>query len=235
MKRSLIETLLGAVVLLLAGFFVITAWRSSSIATTDGYVLKATFDKIDGVAIGTDVKISGIKVGSVTSLSLDPQSYLATVGMNISEAYRLPVDTVAAVQSEGLLGGTYLALIPGGDENMLKPGASVAYTQAAVSLTELLGKFVFSATQAGKDKGGDTAPDTDPQSGMAPDTGTGEATTGGAGTESATMPDRTAPESAPETAPAFPAPAAPADSAPDTQTPQPDPQQNKDGGFGLLR
>jgi phospholipid/cholesterol/gamma-HCH transport system substrate-binding protein len=163
MKRSLIETLLGAVVLLLAGFFIFTAYQSSTIASKDGYVLRATFDKIDGVGIGTDVKISGIKVGSITGLKLDPQTYLATVEMSINEAYRLPTDTVAVVQSEGLLGGSYLSLVPGGSEEMLEPGAALAYTQSPTSLTDLIGRFVFSATGQGKDgKNPAAAPQTAP-------------------------------------------------------------------------
>ena len=154
MKRSLIETLLGAVVLLLAGFFIFTAYQSSTIASKDGYVLRATFDKIDGVGIGTDVKISGIKVGSITGLKLDPQTYLATVEMSINEA---------VVQSEGLLGGSYLSLVPGGSEEMLEPGAALAYTQSPTSLTDLIGRFVFSATGQGKDgKNPAAAPQTAP-------------------------------------------------------------------------
>ncbi len=151
MKRSLIETLLGAVVLLLAGFFIVTAYQSSTIASHDGYALRATFDKIDGVGVGTDVKISGIKVGSITALKLDPETYLATIEMTINDAYRLPTDTVAVVQSEGLLGGSYLSLVPGGSEEMLAPGAALTYTQSPTSLTDLIGRFVFSATGQGKD------------------------------------------------------------------------------------
>lgn len=212
MKRSLIETLLGAVVLLLAGFFVFTAYQSSTIASHDGYVLRATFDKIDGVGIGTDVKISGIKVGSITALRLDPGTYLATIEMTINDVYRLPTDTVAVVQSEGLLGGSYLSLVPGGSEEMLVPGAVITYTQSPTSLTDLIGRFVFSATGQGKDgKNGTPAPD------------------GGSQGDAGVVPPTR--ETAPNVAP---------DSAPDTRGPdagQPHPEQQQDkqdgGGFGL--
>jgi phospholipid/cholesterol/gamma-HCH transport system substrate-binding protein len=213
MKRSLIETLLGAVVLLLAGFFIFTAYQSSTIASHDGYVLRATFDKIDGVGIGTDVKISGIKVGSITALRLDPETYLATIEMTINDVYRLPTDTVAVVQSEGLLGGSYLSLVPGGSEEMLVPGAVITYTQSPTSLTDLIGRFVFSATGQGKD-GKNAAP--------APDGGS----QGNAGVVPPTRetPPNVAPDAAPETR------------GPDAGQPQPEQQQDQQdgGGFGLL-
>lgn len=146
MKRSLIETLLGAVVLVIAGFFVYTAYSSSQISGGTGYPLKATFDKIDGVSPGTDVRISGIKVGTVTNVALDPVTFLATVTLAVDEKYQLPTDTVAAVASEGLLGGYHMSLVPGGSSDMMKPGDTFQYTQSPTSLSDLIGRFVFSTT-----------------------------------------------------------------------------------------
>jgi phospholipid/cholesterol/gamma-HCH transport system substrate-binding protein len=225
MKRSMIETLLGAVVLLLAGFFVVTAYQSSTIASSDGYMLRATFDKIDGVGVGTDVKISGIKVGSITSLHLDPETYLATIEIIINDVYRLPTDTVAVVQSEGLLGGSYLSLVPGGNEEMLAPGAAIQYTQAPTSLTDLIGRFVFSATGQGKSSatGASSGGDQSPGEGTAP-----------------------AAPAAPENAPEGTVAPSVEGVTPEAQVPLPgqepaDPQtsdekqQQGSGGFGLLK
>jgi len=89
------------------------------------------------------VRMAGVKVGSVTTTRVDPQSYQALVTFTVQPALKLPKDTSAEVTSDGLLGGKFLALVPGGDEQMLADGADVTITQSAVSLEELLGKFIF--------------------------------------------------------------------------------------------
>ncbi len=147
MNKNMIETLLGAVVLTVAAFFVVFAYNSSGLKTTNGYVLKADFSRVDGVGLGTDVKISGVKVGSITGLNLNPTSYRATLTLAIDNAYKLPSDSQATIASEGLLGGSYVSLVPGADEIMLAEGDTIEFTTPATSLTDLLGKFVFSMGQ----------------------------------------------------------------------------------------
>jgi phospholipid/cholesterol/gamma-HCH transport system substrate-binding protein len=149
MNKSLIETILGAVVLTVAGFFMLMAYNSSSLGGhSNGYILKASFDKVDGVSIGTDIKVSGIKIGTVTDMKLDTATFLATLTLSIDGAIKLPKDTVVSIASEGLLGGNYVSMIVGGDEETLKAGDSFTFTQSPISITDMLGKFVFSAAES---------------------------------------------------------------------------------------
>ena len=113
--RNMIETVMGAVVLAVAAIFLAFAYNHSSLRTVSGYEVSARFDRVDGVTAGTDVRISGIKIGTVIDQRLDTDRYLAIVRMSIDPRVKLPTDTVAEVASEGLLGGRYLELIPGGE------------------------------------------------------------------------------------------------------------------------
>jgi phospholipid/cholesterol/gamma-HCH transport system substrate-binding protein len=146
MTRNLLETLLGAVVLIGAVGFLAFAYSSSQVKESGGYQLLARFDKIDGLERGSDVRISGIKVGTVVDQTLDPETYRAEVRFSVRDEVRLPADTSAAVVSNGLLGGKYLALVPGGDIEMLEPGDEVTLTQSAVNLEDLIGHMIFSQT-----------------------------------------------------------------------------------------
>jgi phospholipid/cholesterol/gamma-HCH transport system substrate-binding protein len=147
--RNLVETLMGAVVLAVAGLFVFFASQTTSLRAVTGYDVIARFERIDGLNIGADVRLSGIKVGTVVEQHLDPVSYLAIVRMTIESSIKLPTDTVAQVVGEGLFGGNYMALVPGGDEEMIAPGGEIKFTQAPVNLVQLLGKFMFSGGQSG--------------------------------------------------------------------------------------
>lgn len=150
MNRGLIETLMGAVVLLVAGVFIVLAYGATDIGGDGGYQLKADFNRATGVNVGSDVRLSGIKVGRVAALSLDPETYLARVTISVDPAVQVPSDSSLAIASEGLLGGTYLDLSPGGDEVMLRPGEQIQFTQDAVDLVQLLGKAIFSNDGAAK-------------------------------------------------------------------------------------
>jgi len=149
--RNMIETVMGAVVLVVAAMFLAFAYSHSSLRAVSGYEVLARFDRVDGVSAGTDVRISGIKIGTVTDQRLDPDRYLAVVRMSIDPKIKLPTDTVAEVASEGLLGGRYLALIPGGETEMIKPGGEIKFTQSPVDLVQMLGKFMFSGPDQSKD------------------------------------------------------------------------------------
>jgi phospholipid/cholesterol/gamma-HCH transport system substrate-binding protein len=153
MTRNVFETLLGAIVLVVAIGFLTFAYRSSQISQTDGYELTAKFSRVDGLERGADVRISGIKVGTVVAQSLDPQTFQAQVRFTVPENIHLPVDSSAAVVSNGLLGGKYLALVPGGDIDMLKPGDEVTLTQSAVNVEDLIGHFIFNQTASGPKPG----------------------------------------------------------------------------------
>jgi phospholipid/cholesterol/gamma-HCH transport system substrate-binding protein len=147
--RSLAEVATGAVVLLVAaiflGYAVLHSGRGASV--TEGTVLRAKFDRIDGISVGADVRIAGVKVGSVTDSRIDPQSFSAVLTFRVDRSLRLPSDTSAEITSEGLLGGKYVSLVPGGSDRFLADGGTITETQGSVSLESLLGRFIFSVTQ----------------------------------------------------------------------------------------
>jgi phospholipid/cholesterol/gamma-HCH transport system substrate-binding protein len=155
MTRNLLETLLGAIVLVVAIGFMTFAYRSSQIDESNGYELTAKFSRVDGLERGADVRISGIKVGTVISQSLDPKTFQADVRFSVPDNIRLPVDSSAAVVSSGLLGSKYLSLVPGGDVDMLKPGDEVTLTQSSVNVEDLIGHFIFNAAGGQKSSDGE--------------------------------------------------------------------------------
>jgi phospholipid/cholesterol/gamma-HCH transport system substrate-binding protein len=140
------EVLAGAAVLLVAAGFLGYAVAHSGRSTVSGYSLHARFDRVDGVSVGSDVRLAGVKIGTVTQVSVDPKSYQANVVFSVRDDLRLPKDSSAEISSDGLLSGNVLSLVPGGDERMLADGGEITITQSAVSLEQLLGKFIFSVS-----------------------------------------------------------------------------------------
>lgn len=153
-RHGVAETLTGAFVLVVAIGFLAYAVAHSGRSAGSGYDLQARFDNIAGLAVGGDVKIAGVKVGTVTGERIDPKTFTAVVAMSIQNEIQLPKDTGASITSESLLGGKYISLSPGGDEANLKPGQTITITQSSVSLEELLGKFIFSVTSLNNSKDG---------------------------------------------------------------------------------
>ncbi len=147
MGRNPIETIMGAVVLVVAGLFLAFAYDTADIKSVSGYPVSAAFSKVGGLDNGADVRISGIKVGSVSSQNLDPQTYQAIVQMTILPSVQLPQDTVASVASDGLLGGKYIKLEPGRAEQVIAAGGSVTRTRNYQSVEDLVGEIIFLATQ----------------------------------------------------------------------------------------
>jgi phospholipid/cholesterol/gamma-HCH transport system substrate-binding protein len=168
MTRNLLETLLGAIVLLVAIGFMTFAYRSSQISESDGYELTARFNRVDGLERGADVRISGIKVGTVVDQSLNPETFQAEVRFSLPDNIHLPLDSSAAVVSSGLLGSKYLALVPGGDIEMLKPGGEVTLTQSSVNVEDLIGHLIFSGAGGQKGAAGQT-PGAQGATGQSPD------------------------------------------------------------------
>lgn len=138
---------MGAVVLVVAGIFLAFAYNTADLGTVDGYEISASFDRADGVGPGTEVRMSGIKIGAVSAAVLDPESYQARVRMTIRSAVRIPDDSSASVASDGLLGDRFLNLSPGGSEDMLPPGGEIADTQGSVDLTALIGRMIFNPSE----------------------------------------------------------------------------------------
>ena len=148
MKSSALETLVGAIIIALAIGFFTYAYKTAGLGgvTSGGYHVSAEFDNIDGVAVGSDVRVAGIKVGTVTGQSLNPKSYQARVDMAINSGIILAEDTSAKITSEGLLGSKFVALEPGGADEKLAEGGVISYTQGAVDIWSLISQAMFSKT-----------------------------------------------------------------------------------------
>jgi phospholipid/cholesterol/gamma-HCH transport system substrate-binding protein len=144
--RNIVETIVGALVLLVAGVFVFYAFAKSDRTGPDGYEIVARFGRIDGLKRGADVTLSGVKVGTVTGVSLDNKTYQAIVRMAVSSNVNLPADTNAKIVSESLLGGTVVSLEPGNEKNLIRANGEIQNTQDSIPLTELIAKFMFGGT-----------------------------------------------------------------------------------------
>jgi phospholipid/cholesterol/gamma-HCH transport system substrate-binding protein len=146
MKSSAVETLVGAIIIAAAIGFFSYAYTTAGLGTGSGagYHVSAEFDNASGVAVGTDVRIAGIKVGTVTGQSLNPKSFQARIDMIISPTVSLADDTSAKIASEGLLGANFVSLEPGGADEKLKEGSVISYTQGAVDLWSLISQAMFS-------------------------------------------------------------------------------------------
>ena len=152
MGGNLVETLIGAVVLAVAGIFLAFGYTTSTIGTDGGQLIHARFNRVDGLVIGSDVRMSGIKIGTVVSQSLDPATYQAVIGMDIDPKVKLPDDSSARITSEGLLGDTYMSLEAGGSEDYLQSGQEIRFTQGSIDLMSLIGQAIFSATGKTEEK-----------------------------------------------------------------------------------
>jgi phospholipid/cholesterol/gamma-HCH transport system substrate-binding protein len=149
------EAIVGLLVIILAAAFVLFAWNHTGGGShSDGYKVTALFPNASGVNVGTDVRVSGLKVGSVTGQKLDPQSFQVAVTLALDPAVKLPADSSAAITSEGLLGSTFVSLTPGGSETPLKGGDTITDTQGAMDLMALIGQFINKPTSSsGGDQG----------------------------------------------------------------------------------
>jgi phospholipid/cholesterol/gamma-HCH transport system substrate-binding protein len=156
-RHSAIEIATGASVLLVAGAFLVYAVANTGQKFgVEGYTLHAKFDHVDGLSVGADVRIAGVKIGSIQSIHLDPKTYLADVAFNVASNIKLSDDSSATVSTDGLLGGKYLALADGGSDKTLAPGGLITITQGTVNLEALIGKYIFGSTGGGQKSGGST-------------------------------------------------------------------------------
>ena len=145
MAENKLEIAAGLLVVAAALGFVIFAGKGSGMGSGgDTYDLRASFRSIEGVSLGSDVKLAGVKVGTLTQVSLNPQTYMADAVLSLQKSVELPSDSAVLISSEGLLGGNFIELQPGGMPDVLAPGDEIEDTQGAVSLVSLLMKFVGS-------------------------------------------------------------------------------------------
>lgn len=151
MAENRAEVLAGAAVLAAAIGFLAYAAGGGRLATgADSYPLTASFRSVEGIRVGSDVRLAGVKVGTITDLSLNPETFFADAVIAVDTAVQLPDDSAILISSEGLLGGNFVELIPGGSPDLLAPGDEIEDTQGAVSLITLLLKWV--GGQADEDK-----------------------------------------------------------------------------------
>jgi len=147
-KRGSLEFVTGLIVLVGLVLALALALIGNGRRGEDGYRLSARFDHVDGLTVGSDVRLAGVTVGQVVDQSVDPKDYHANVVFTVRHDIVLPTDSSAIVTSDSLLGGKYLALQPGGAEKTLQPGGRVTLTQGSISLEQLLSKFIFSVTDS---------------------------------------------------------------------------------------
>ncbi|QUD88129.1 outer membrane lipid asymmetry maintenance protein MlaD [Phenylobacterium montanum] len=143
MRGQWVETGLGAVVLAAAASFLIYALSAGAIHTkAHGYDLTARFGQVGALAPGADVRVAGVKVGTVSAVTLDSKTFMAITRMTMDPTVKLPADSTAKVTSDGLLGGSHIAIEPGGAQGDMKPGDEFQNTQGAVDLFGLIGQFI---------------------------------------------------------------------------------------------
>ena len=150
MRRSLLETIAGAAVLLAAAAFVFFAYSTADLGRGGGYEVTAEFGNIGGLAVGDDVRMSGIRIGAVSGQRLDTDTFSAVVTFSIDPAIRLPTDSSVKIASESLLGGKYAQVTPGAEDDAIPPGGSIRFVQSSVSIEDLIGRLIFGGADDGK-------------------------------------------------------------------------------------
>ena len=143
MKVNILDAFLGFIILLITGLFVFYVYITvdTKLFKADGLILNARFENIDGIVVGSKVKLSGVNIGAVKSISIDPESFYAVVSMVFDKEFNFPDDTEASVQLEGLLGGSYISILPGGSDVILSNNQEILYTQGSTSLLNLMLRF----------------------------------------------------------------------------------------------
>jgi len=149
MGKNAVETILGAVVLVAAITFLVFALNTAQVSTVQGYNVSAAFFKVGGLTSGSDVRINGIKVGTVSDLQLDGGTFDAVVSMSIRDDVKIPTDSVAAIGSSGIVGGKFVSIQPGGSKEFLPENGKISRTKDFKSLEDQVGEIIFLATGGG--------------------------------------------------------------------------------------
>lgn len=160
MNRNVIETVLGAVVLLSAAVFLGFAYNSADLGKKEGYTIRANFDRIDGLKPGSDVRMNGVQVGSVLTVELDKENFRASITFSVDDKIKLPRDTMAQIASESLLGGKYLSLEAGVDEELISTDGTGKMTRTTppMRLDDLIGHLIFNKQEEKKPEAPAEAP-----------------------------------------------------------------------------
>ena len=152
MNKKPVETIMGIVVIFVAAFFLYFAYQVSDLQVVKGYDINARFLKVGGLNVGSDVRINGIKVGTVIAQNLDPEDYVADVKLSISSNIQLPKDCVVSIVSDGLVGNKFIKIEPGKSKEFLQNGDTVANTKDFKTLEDMVGEIIFMVTDNGDKK-----------------------------------------------------------------------------------
>lgn len=139
-QKDLAETCVGALVLVAAVGFIVYALGAADRLRPGGYEVAARFGQVGSLAPGSAVRVAGVKIGSVESVSLDPNTFLAVVHLDLDPTIKLPVDSSVKIASDGLFGGAHVAIEPGGSSEFLTRGGELQNTQGAIDLLGLIGQ-----------------------------------------------------------------------------------------------
>ena len=146
MNKKPVETIMGIVVLLVAFLFLVFAYRVSDLQVVKGYEINAKFLKVGGLNVGSDVRINGIKIGTVTAQKLSPDDYMVNVVLSISPNIKLPVDSSVSITNDGLMGNKFVKIEPGKSRSFLKNGDSIDDTKDFKTLEDMVGEIIFMVT-----------------------------------------------------------------------------------------
>ncbi len=152
MNKKPVETIMGIVVVVVAALFLFFAYKVSDLQVVKGYTVTAKFLKVGGLNVGSDVRINGIKVGTVISQKLDPENFDAEVKMSLSSDIPLPADSVAMIMSDGLIGDKFIKIEPGKASEYLKDGDIIAKTKDFKTIEDMVGEIIFMVTDNGENK-----------------------------------------------------------------------------------
>lgn len=146
MKKRPVETIMGLVVLLIAGLFLYFAYSVSDLQVVKGYEVTAKFLKVGGLNVGADVMINGIKIGTVIGQKLDNENYDAEIKLSIASDIKLPKDSMAMISSNGLMGNKFIKIEPGKSKDMLQNGDEISNTKDFKTLEDMVGEVIFMVT-----------------------------------------------------------------------------------------
>jgi len=152
MSRNAVETVMGALVLVVAAVFLFFAYTTTKVTAAGGNIYTAQFSRVDGIRDGTDIRISGIKVGQVVALTLEPGTFYADVQLSVDPRYKLSKDSIASIKMSGLLGDKFVEIEPGNEDDMIPPGGKFTHTNPPFDLEAAVGTMLFSPSK--KDSGG---------------------------------------------------------------------------------
>ncbi len=150
MNKKPMETIMGIVVLVVAAFFLFFAYKVSDLQVVKGYEVTAKFLKVGGLNVGSDVRLNGIKIGTVVAQKLDPENYVAEVVMSLTPDISLPADSTAAIVGDGLIGDKFIKIEPGTAKEMLKNGDEITKVKDFKTIEDMVGEIIFMVTDNGE-------------------------------------------------------------------------------------